>query len=70
MLGSDRSSSSRAAFISVFADRRQLVILLMGFSSGLPLLLGFSTLSYWLAGEGITLGAIGALVAVSAPYSL
>ena len=70
MLGSDRSSSSREAFISVFADRRQLVILLMGFSSGLPLLLGFSTLSYWLAGEGITLGAIGALVAVSAPYSL
>ena len=54
----------------MFADRRQIVILLMGFSSGLPLLLGFSTLSYWLSGEGVPLGAIGALVAVSAPYSL
>jgi len=56
--------------LSVYADRRQLVILLMGFSSGLPLLLGFSTLSYWMAKEGVTLTAIGGLLAVSTPYSL
>ena len=54
----------------VYADRRQVVILLMGFSSGLPLLLGFSTLSFWLSREGISLSAIGGLVAVSIPYSL
>jgi MFS transporter, PAT family, beta-lactamase induction signal transducer AmpG len=56
--------------LAVYADRRQLVILLMGFSSGLPLLLGFSTLSYWMAKEQVSLTAIGGLLAVSAPYSL
>lgn len=58
----------RAAF-ALYADRRLLVILLMGFSSGLPLLLGFSTLSYWLSKEGVSLSAIGGLLAASAPYS-
>jgi len=55
--------------VALYRDRRQLVILLMGFSSGLPLLLGFSTLSYWLARENVSLTAIGGLLAVSAPYS-
>lgn len=63
-----RSARWRAA-LAVYADRRQLVILLMGFSSGLPLLLGFSTLSYWLAKEDISLTAIGGLIAVSTPYA-
>ncbi|MBT5046994.1 MAG: AmpG family muropeptide MFS transporter [Rhodospirillaceae bacterium] len=58
----------RGAF-ALYTDRRLLVILLMGFSSGLPLLLGFSTLSYWLSKEGISLTAIGGLLAASAPYS-
>jgi len=56
--------------VSLYADRRQLVILLMGFSSGLPFLLGFSTLSFWLSREGLSLSFIGGLVAVSIPYSL
>ncbi|MEE8332464.1 MAG: AmpG family muropeptide MFS transporter, partial [Alphaproteobacteria bacterium] len=55
--------------LALYRDRRQMVILLMGFSSGLPLLLGFSTLSYWLARESVSLTAIGGLLAVSAPYS-
>lgn len=56
--------------LAVYGNRRQLVIFLMGFSSGLPLLLGFSTLSYWLAKEGVALAAIGGLLTVSTPYSL
>ncbi len=56
--------------LTVYGNRRQLVIFLMGFSSGLPLLLGFSTLSYWLAKEGVALAAIGGLLTVSTPYSL
>ena len=56
--------------VAVYGNRRQLVIFLMGFSSGLPLLLGFSTLSYWLAKEGVALAAIGGLLTVSTPYSL
>jgi PAT family beta-lactamase induction signal transducer AmpG len=56
--------------LAVYLTRRQLVILLMGFSSGLPLLLGFSTLSFWLREADVTLAAIGGLLTVSTPYSL
>ncbi len=56
--------------LRVYGNRRQVVIFLMGFSSGLPLLLGFSTLSYWLAKEGVGLALIGGLLTVSTPYSL
>ena len=59
-----------AGALSVYRDRRQFVILLMGFSSGLPLLLGFSTLSYWLDKEGVSLATIGGLLSVSTPYAL
>jgi len=56
--------------VAVYCDRRQLVILLMGFASGLPLLLGFSTLSYWLSQAHVSLTAIGGLLAVSSPYAV
>ncbi|WP_205648840.1 AmpG family muropeptide MFS transporter [Acuticoccus kandeliae] len=56
--------------LAVYATRRQLVIFLMGFSSGLPLLLGFSTLSFWLREADVGLAAIGGLLTVSTPYSL
>lgn len=56
--------------LTVYLTRRQLVIFLMGFSSGLPLLLGFSTLSFWLREAGVSLTAIGGLLTVATPYSL
>jgi PAT family beta-lactamase induction signal transducer AmpG len=56
--------------VAVYCDRRQLVILLMGFASGLPLLLGFSTLSYWLSQARVSLTEIGGLLAVSTPYAV
>ena len=69
-MAEDRFTLTRwRAALAVYADRRQLVILLMGFSSGLPLLLGFSTLSWWLKGEGVSLTAIGGLLTVSTPYA-
>ena len=43
---------------------------MMGFSSGLPLLLGFSTLSWWLSGEKIPNTVITGLLIVATPYSL
>ena len=64
-----RRDGWRAA-LALYGDRRMLVILLMGFSSGLPLLLGFSTLSYWLSREGVSLTVIGGLLASSVPYSV
>jgi PAT family beta-lactamase induction signal transducer AmpG len=69
MAEQSRRERLRAAF-AVYWDRRMLVILLMGFSSGLPLLLGASTLGYWLRTEGEELKVIGTLLATSIPYSL
>ncbi|MGO1119458.1 AmpG family muropeptide MFS transporter [Rhodovibrionaceae bacterium A322] len=53
----------------LYGNRRQLAIFLMGFSSGLPLLLGFSTLSYWLSTAGVDRTTIGLFAAVSTPYA-
>ena len=55
--------------IKVYFDRRQFVIFLMGFSSGLPLLLGFSTLSWWLSSENIPKTLITGLLVVATPYA-
>lgn len=55
---------------AVYGDRRMVVILLMGFSSGLPLPLTLSTLSYWLAKVGVDKTAIGLFALVGLPYSL
>src|SRR3546814_12506157 len=42
----------------------------MGFSSGLPLLLTLSTLSYWLAKVGVDKTSIGLFALFGLPYSL
>ena len=47
-----------------------LAIALMGFASGLPLLLTTSTLSYWLAQRGVDKTTIGLFALVGLPYSL
>ncbi|MBR4106807.1 MAG: AmpG family muropeptide MFS transporter [Alphaproteobacteria bacterium] len=46
-----------------------LVMLLLGFVSGLPFLLVSSTLSLWLKDAGIPLAAIGMFALVKSPYS-
>jgi hypothetical protein len=48
---------ARAA--AVFLDPRVLIILLLGFSSGLPLALSGSTLLLWMKDVGVDLGTIG-----------
>ena len=55
--------------MKIYADRRMLVMLLLGFTSGLPFLLVSSTLSLWLKDLGISLAAIGLFSLVKAPYS-
>ena len=55
---------------AIYGDRRILIIFFMGFSSGLPLLLTLSTLSYWLAKVGVDKTAIGLFALVGVPYSL
>lgn len=68
----DQSSaqSSWRRSLAVYSDRRVLLILLLGFASGLPYLLTFSTLSAWLATAGVKRAAIGAFALVATPYSL
>src|ERR1700722_19843756 len=56
--------------LAVYRERRVLLILPLGFASGLPLLLTFSTLSAWLATAGVSRAAIGAFALVGTPYAL
>jgi PAT family beta-lactamase induction signal transducer AmpG len=55
---------------AAYRDRRVLLILPLGFASGLPLLLTFSTLSAWLATAGVKRAAIGAFALAGTPYAL
>jgi MFS transporter, PAT family, beta-lactamase induction signal transducer AmpG len=56
--------------LAEYGEPRVLIILPLGFASGLPLLLTFSTLSAWLATAGVTRSAIGAFALVGTPYAL
>ncbi len=56
-------------WLTVYAERRVMLILPLGFASGLPLLLTFSTLSAWLATAGVSRSAIGAFALVGTPYA-
>ena len=64
--------TARAALdaLAVYLRPRLLLILALGFASGLPLLLTSSTLSIRLREAGVDLTAIGAFSLVGIPYSL
>jgi PAT family beta-lactamase induction signal transducer AmpG len=66
----DRPRRGWLAALEVYRRPRLIAVLLMGFSSGLPLALTFGTLSYWLAELGVSLTAIGLFGLVRASYSL
>ncbi len=55
---------------ALYLEPRLLVVLALGFASGLPLLLTLSTLSIWLTEEGVTLTAIGLFAMVGTPYAV
>src|SRR6202034_4136822 len=55
---------------AVYCKRRVLIILFLGFSSGLPLALSGSTLLIWMAESGVNLGTIGLFALVGTPYTL
>ncbi|MFT4703516.1 MAG: PAT family beta-lactamase induction signal transducer AmpG [Bradymonadia bacterium] len=54
--------------LMVYADRRMALLFALGFSSGLPMLLVFSTLTIWLTEVGIEKSTIGVFAMVSTPY--
>ena len=53
----------------VYRDRRQLIILLMGFASGMPFLLTGATLTYWMSRTDVDLTTIGMFALVGTPYA-
>src|SRR6195952_2767214 len=55
---------------AVYWQRRVLIVLLLGFSSGLPLALSGSTLLVWMRESGVDLGTIGLFALVGTPYTL
>src|SRR5271169_294802 len=55
--------------LAEYTERRVMLILPLGFASGLPLLLTFSTLSAWFAKAGLSLKTIGAFALVGTPYA-
>jgi PAT family beta-lactamase induction signal transducer AmpG len=55
--------------VKAYTDRRVLQVLALGFASGLPLLLTYSTLSAWLATAGVRRAAIGTFALVGTPYA-
>ena len=70
---SDENSVGRLSWreaISVYLHPQVLVLLLLGFSAGLPFLLVFSTLSAWLTEAQVTRSAIGLFSWIGITYSI
>jgi PAT family beta-lactamase induction signal transducer AmpG len=61
--------NSWRGWLGPYANPRVALVLPLGFASGLPLLLTFSTLSAWLASAGVSRAAIGAFALAGAPYA-
>ena len=63
----------RASFadtLAVYLKRRVLIVMFLGFSSGLPLALSGSTLLVWMTESGVNLGTIGLFALVGTPYTI
>src|SRR5690554_3557756 len=63
-------SASRWQALAVYGERRVLVMLLLGFSAGLPFLLIFDTLSLWLRQSGLSLQTISIFALATLSYAL
>jgi len=67
------TAPARASFaeaIAVFFKPRVLIVLLLGFASGLPLALSGSTLAVWMTESGVDLKTIGLFSLVGLPYTI
>lgn len=60
----------KPSVLRLFTSRRMLMVVLSGFSSGLPLSLTSSTMQAWMKDAGVDLTTIGAFALVGIPYSL
>src|SRR5215470_8628551 len=65
-----RAPRAFVAALAVYASLRVGVVLLLGFSAGLPLALSAETLRVWMADRGVDVGTIGLISLASLPYSI
>ena len=56
--------------LAVYCKRRVLIVMFLGFSSGLPLALSGSTLLVWMTEAKVSLGTIGLFALVGTPYTV
>src|SRR5262252_8425201 len=68
--GSDAPATSWRDSLAVYLQPRVLIVMFLGFSSGLPLALSGSTLLVWMREAGVDLGTIGLFALVGTPYTL
>ncbi len=64
------SKIRESAYVQAFTNRRMIVMLFLGFASGLPLPLTAGTLQAWLTVAGIDIRTIGIFSLVGLPYTL
>src|SRR6202166_1952246 len=65
-----KTHASLRETLAVYLKRRVLIVLFLGFSSGLPLALSGSTLLVWMTESGVNLGTIGLFALVGTPYTI
>lgn len=58
------------AALSVYASARVVIVLLLGFSAGLPLALSAETLRVWMVDRGVDIGTVGLISLASLPYTV
>jgi PAT family beta-lactamase induction signal transducer AmpG len=56
--------------MAVYFQPRVLIVMFLGFSSGLPLALSGATLLVWMRESGVDLGTIGLFALVGTPYTI
>jgi PAT family beta-lactamase induction signal transducer AmpG len=69
----EAASQPRASFVdalAVYLQPRVLIVMFLGFSSGLPLALSGGTLLVWMREVGVDLGTIGLFALVGTPYTI
>src|SRR6187551_1038850 len=67
---SARARAGMAEALAVYLKPRVLIVMFLGFSSGLPLALSGTTLLVWMRESGVDLGVIGLFALVGTPYTL
>ena len=69
MTDTTQDTAPKPSAFATFFNRRMLVMLGLGFSSGLPFMLVFDTLSTWLRDSGLSLEVIGFFSLATLSYS-